>query len=122
MNLWPIYIIFIALPSLGVEHTGIGGSGGGTAKMGNPKYVRAEVCDSDGRCRQVTYRIRKNTSADGINSSLDADQACLNAHGDSNLNPCNPHYNVPSWLKGLNKIFGEVADDQVYDSNELYRN
>lgn len=122
MNLWAICIIFVALPSLGIVHTGIGGSGGGTAKMGKPKYVRAEVCDSDGRCRQVTYKIRENTSADAISSALDADLNCSNAYGDSNLNPCNSIHRIPNWLKKLNKIFGEVSDDQVYDSNELYRN
>lgn len=122
MNLWALFIIFIALPSLSIEHNGIGGSGGGTAKMGKPKYVRAEVCDSDGRCRQVTYRIRDNESADAITSALNADQACTNAYGDSNLNPCNSEHRVPNWLKKLNKIFGEVTDDQVYDSNELHRN
>lgn len=59
--------------------------------------MRAAVCDSDGRCRQVTYRRRGQDAEPTANSATDdkckVPQSALNNMGQNYI------YKVSKWLK-----------------------
>ncbi len=101
-----------------VSMAGIGGSSGGTAGVGNPKYVRAEVCDADGHCRQVTYKVRDQNGVTTSNSATDV--GCEKPQSDSNNVGNNCVYKIPNWLKKLNSVFGEVVQDETFETGDLY--
>ena len=82
MNPSAVLISFFMLLVSVISMAGIGGSSGGTAGIGEPKYVRAEVCDADGRCRQVTYKVRDQESGTASNSATGL--GCEKPQSDSN--------------------------------------
>ena len=122
MNPSAVLISFFMLLVSVVSMAGIGGSSGGsggTAGIGEPKYVRAEVCDADGRCRQVTYKVRDQESGTASNSATGL--GCEKPQSDSNNMGHNCVYKVPNWLKKLNSVFGEVVEDETFETGDLYK-
>lgn len=121
MNSVTLVLILTVLTGSLAANAGIGGSSGGTAGMNKPEYVTAEVCDEEARCRQVTYRLREQSSTlPMVNSG--AASACENPHSDRYSTWSNCVYKIPTWLKKLNTIFGDPLKHQIYDSNESNRN
>lgn len=115
MNPSTVLVSLFILFSSVVATAGIGGSSGGTAGIGDPKYVHAEVCDFDGRCQQVTYRFRKQNDETTSNSATI--EACKNPQYDTDNMAVSCVYGVPKWLKKLNSAFDKVVQDETLETN-----